>query len=51
MFNDNDEVYTFHGHKETVFVQIEDVLYVAGFCPISTGAEIVGKDLKARSQL
>ncbi len=51
VFNDNDEVYTFHGHKETVFVQIEDVLYVAAYCPISTGAEIVAFDLKARTQL
>jgi hypothetical protein len=46
-----EEVATFHGHGLTVFVQADDVLYLAYYHPMIYGGSIVAYDLKARKQL
>jgi len=51
VFADDREIYTWKGHRHSVFRILEDRLYYARFHPSGSGGSVVAVDLKAGKEL
>lgn len=51
LFEDGKEIYSFEAYRSTVFTRQGDILYLADFCPVSSGCSILAIDFRAKKQL